>query len=306
MFNSLKKEKTMLLRSVRFASLLLLLFFHFAFAAEDNPVLAKTGDYSFRQSDFERLISFSPPYFREQLENNPQQKVTIIKKIMEQKIIADLAREKGLDKHDDTQVQVQYLINDLLSREYLIKVVKKGVTVTEEDTVKYYDDNKQQYIIPEQVRVRHILIKVPFGASDEEAKKAEEQAKNILTWLKKGEKFEILAEQYSEDEASAKKGGDLGYIPKGRMAKTFEEAAFSMKPGEISETVRTSLGYHIIMVEDHREEQEKKFEEVKEAIKKQLLDERERSAVMEFIKNASESAGLEVYNDIITGTVKNK
>jgi peptidyl-prolyl cis-trans isomerase C len=294
----------MILRIIMFILLISVFFINPYTAAEDNPVLAKAGNYSFRQSDFDRLISFSPPYFREQLDNNPQQKVTIIKKIMEQKIIADLAREKGLDKHDDTQIQMQYLINDLLSREYLIKIVKKGVTVTEEDAKQYFEDNKNKYIIPEQVRVRHILIKVPFGASDEEAKKAEEKAKNILNWLKKGEKFKTLAEQYSEDEASAKKGGDLGYIPKGRMAKTFEEAAFSMKPGEISEAVRTSLGYHIIMLEDHREEQEKKFEEVKEAIKKQLQDERERSTVIEFIKNASDNAGLEVYNDTITGNVK--
>jgi peptidyl-prolyl cis-trans isomerase C len=249
-------------------------------------------------------MSFSPPYFRERLKQNPEQKVIIVKKIMEHKIIADLARKEGLDKHEDVQVQLKYMVNDLLFREFTIRNIMDKVTVTEEDAKKYYENNNEKFIIPEQVRARHILIKIPFGASEEESKQAEEKANNVLEWLKKGEKFENLSEQYSEDETSAKKGGDLGYIPKGRMAKAFEDAAFSMKPGEISQPVRTSLGFHIIKLEDRKEEEKKSFEEVKDSITPQLENEKKQFEVQAFIQKAAEDAGLEMNEDIILGTVK--
>jgi parvulin-like peptidyl-prolyl isomerase len=88
------------------------------------------------------------------------------------------------------------------------------------------------------------------------------------------------------------------------MAKAFEDAAFSMKPGEISQPVRTSLGYHIIKLEDRKEEEKKSFEEVKDSITPQLENEKKQFEVQAFIQKAAEDAGLEMNEDIILGTVK--
>jgi peptidyl-prolyl cis-trans isomerase C len=296
----------MLKKIVLTTFILLIVFCNTSIAQEEDPMLAKAGEYVFRQSDFNRLISFSPKYFKEQVQKAPQQKLIIIKKLMEHKIISDLARKKGLDKDEDVKEQLKYLVNDLLAREYLIKYVIKDVEVTEDDLRQYYKENQKKFSIPEEVRARHILIRVPFGASDDVKSKAKEKAEGVLEWLKKGEKFETLAEQYSEDPKSKNIGGDLDYFSRGQMAKSFDEAVFSMKPGQISEVVKTDFGYHIIMLEDHKDTRTRSFKEVKDFIEKQLNDELARSKVNGFIKKATEDAGMEIYSDRILGKIKNE
>ncbi|MEF9427547.1 MAG: peptidylprolyl isomerase [Candidatus Mariimomonas ferrooxydans] len=91
------------------------------------------------------------------------------------------------------------------------------------------------------------------------------------------------------------------YFPRGRMAKPFEDAAFSMKPGEISDIVETEYGYHIIMAEGHRPAITRTFEEVKELIQKQITDKMSKSRAEEFIKKATEDAGLKIFSDKIMG-----
>jgi peptidyl-prolyl cis-trans isomerase C len=278
-----------------------LLFINVSLAAEDDPVLAQTGEIVFRQSDLDKLLSFSPPYIMEQLKQNPERKIMLIKRIMHQKILADMARKEGFDQEAEVKEQMKYLIDDFLSKEYMLHAAVETVTVTDEEIEAYYTLNKKEFTDPEQVKARHILIKVPFGASEEAKNKAMKKAGDILWWLKDGEKFETLAEQYSEDPATKKTGGELGYFPRGRMAKPFEKAAFSMKPGEISQVVETDFGYHIIQVEDRKEAVVMPFEEVKDLIGKKMKDSRVSKAVEEFVKNAAEEAGLEIFEDRIKG-----
>ena len=200
--------------------------------------------------------------------------------------------------------QIQYLIDDFLMKEYLMKRVMKGVSVSEEDVKRYYNENEAKYTTPLQVRVRHILIKVPFGSSAEEKKKAGEKAEGILGWLKKGEKFEKLAEAYSEDLDSKTKGGELGYVSRGRMPKAFEDTAFSMRPGQVSEPIETDYGYHIIEVQERKEAKTSPLEEVRESIRKQLTDEMTRKKVDEFIKKVAQVSDLEVYSEKILEKTK--
>jgi peptidyl-prolyl cis-trans isomerase C len=283
-------------RILFFVSLAVVLTFRWADAEEGDPVLAKAGDYVFRQSDFIRLMSYSPPSLQEQLKGSAQNKELLIRRIMQHKIIADMAKKEGFEKKTEVKEQLQYLIDDFLVKEYLVQNVVEKVAVTEDDVKKNYQDNIATYTVPEQVRARHILIKVPFGASEEEKRKAKEKMNNILEWLKKGEKFETLAEQYSEDTKSNKQGGDLGYFPRGKMPKAFDTAAFSLKPWQISDIVETDHGYHIIQVEKLVEAKIKGFDEVKVAIKEQLTNDLAKSRVEEFVKKVEKDAGLEVFS----------
>jgi peptidyl-prolyl cis-trans isomerase C len=278
----------------------LLLFNSYPAAAEDL-VLAKTGKYEFHESDFQRFLSYSPPYLKQQIVSNPEQKESLIRHLMLQKIISDLARKEGLDKKDDIKEQLQYLMDDFLSKVYVLQSIVEKVSVSEDEAKKYYDKNGKQFVVPEQIRVRHILIKVPFGAPGDAKTKAKNKAEQMLGWLKKGEKFETLAEHYSEDADSAKRGGDLGYLSKGRMSKSFEEAAFSLKPGQISGVVETDLGYHLIRVDDHKPSETKDFSVVKDAIVDQLKRELIQAKVEAFNKEVEEDAGLVVYSGKFSG-----
>jgi peptidyl-prolyl cis-trans isomerase C len=190
-----------------------------------------------------------------------------------------------------------YVIDDFLSKEYIAQNIIDKIKIKDEELKDYYEKNISRFTSPEQVKARHILIKVPFGASLEDKAKARDKIKNILEWLKKGEKFETLAEQYSEDITSNKKGGELGYFQRGRMPKAFDDMAFSMKPGQISDVVETDYGYHIIEVQDKREAKTKTFEEVKDSIRQQLTEEITRKKIDEFIQKIEKDSGFKVYTE---------
>src|SRR5205807_7641190 len=148
--------------------------------------------------------------------------------------------------------------------------MRAKVVVPPADVEKAYNNNIEQYTTPEQVRASHILLKTE-GKDDAAVKgKAEE----ILKRAKAGADFAELAKKNSEDEASAKQGGDLDYFGKGRMVPEFDQAAFSMEPGAISDLVKTQYGYHIIKLVDKKAAATRALPEVRQQIADQLAYER--------------------------------
>ncbi len=147
---------------------------------------------------------------------------------------------------------------------------KSAVSITDEQVEYYYEDNREIFRQEKEARARHILFKLGQNAAEEEEKKVREKASMVLAKARKGEDFPSLAKKYSEGP-TAQKGGDLGYFSEGRMVKPFDEAVFKMKKGEISELVRTRFGYHIIKVEDVKEERVRTLDEVREEIKKTMI-----------------------------------
>jgi peptidyl-prolyl cis-trans isomerase D len=142
--------------------------------------------------------------------------------------------------------------------------------VSAEDVQRHYKDNQQQFTTPEQVRASHILFKTE--GKDEAA--VRKQAEAILARAKAGEDFAKLANQYTEEEVGKTRGGDLDFFGRGQMAKEFEEAAFAMKPGQISDIVKSQFGLHIIKTTDHKPEAIRPLDEVKAQIEDQLKWER--------------------------------
>jgi peptidyl-prolyl cis-trans isomerase D len=140
-----------------------------------------------------------------------------------------------------------------------------------EDTLKQqYQANIQQYEVPSQVHVQHILFKT-VGQTDAEVEETRKKAEDVLKQAKKGAKFDELAKKYSEDPGSKDKGGDLGWIRQGQTVPEFEKTAFSLAPGQISDSVKTQYGFHIIKVLEKQTAHTKPFEEVKDSIRTPLL-----------------------------------
>ncbi|MFZ3266534.1 MAG: peptidyl-prolyl cis-trans isomerase [Terriglobales bacterium] len=155
--------------------------------------------------------------------------------------------------------------------------------VTEQELQSYYDQHRDEYRVPEQVKVRHILIKIPLPASgakeDEKAvTAARAKAEDVLKQLKAGGDFAKLAEKYSEDPGSAKNGGELGWIGRGRTVPEFEKAAFSLPKGQISDLVKSSYGFHIIQVEDKQDAHLKTFADAKSEIQEKVKQEKAQRA----------------------------
>jgi len=167
------------------------------------------------------------------------------------------------------------------------------VSVDDKEIWAYYDKNRASFRVPEQVKASQILIKT--DPSWNQAKKAAARKKidDILAKLKSGQDFESLARTYSED-ASASKGGDLGYLRTGQVLKPFEDALFALKPGEISGVVETSVGFHIIKAVDRKAETTIPFEKVKDQLRTALKQEKGQQEANASIAKVREKARVEI------------
>ena len=151
-----------------------------------------------------------------------------------------------------------------------IDAMRAKINVPTADVERAYNNNIEQYSTPEQVRASHILIKTE--GKDEAAAKA--KAEDVLKQAKAGADFAELAKKYSEDEGSAKNGGDLDYFGRGRMVPEFDQAVFAMQPGQISDLVKTQYGYHIIKLIDKKTATTRPLQDVRQQIVDQLAYER--------------------------------
>lgn len=168
--------------------------------------------------------------------------------------------------------QIQYVVLDL-------EALKKDVTVTDDDLRKYYDENASRYAVAEERRASHILIKADKSAPAADRAAAKARAEALLVQARKNPSgFADLARKNSQDEGSALNGGDLDFFGHEAMVKPFEDAAFALKPGEISNVVASDFGFHIIQLTAVRGGDKRSFEsvraEVDGEVRKQLAQKR--------------------------------
>jgi peptidyl-prolyl cis-trans isomerase D len=161
------------------------------------------------------------------------------------------------------QASVEYVVLDL-------EALKKGINVPEDELRKYYAENEKRYTAPEERRASHILIKAEKDAPAQERAVAKAKAEGLLAELKKAPaSFAELARKNSQDPGSAEKGGDLDFFARGAMVKPFEDAAFSLKPGEISGLVESDFGYHILQLKAVRGGEKRSFDAVRAEIEEE-------------------------------------
>jgi peptidyl-prolyl cis-trans isomerase D len=149
----------------------------------------------------------------------------------------------------------------------------QGLLAKDEPRVrKAYDDNASRYHLPERVRARHVLIQLAKDAPADQEEKARAKAQEVLARLRKGDDFAKVAEEASDDPGSKTRGGDLGFFMRGQMVPPFEQAAFTLEPGALSDLVRSDFGFHVIRVEEKQAAQDKSFDDVKQELAKELAE----------------------------------
>ena len=178
------------------------------------------------------------------------------------------------------QAQIQYVVLDL-------EALKKDVSFTEDNLRSYYAENANRYGVPEERRASHILIKAERNDPKDVRDKANAKATELLAQVRKAPgSFAEVAKQNSQDEGSAKSGGDLDFFSRGAMVKEFDAAVYAMKQGEISDLVETDFGFHIIQLTAIRGGDKKPFEavraEVEAEVRKQLAQRRYAEAAEQF------------------------
>lgn len=221
---------------------------------------------------------------------NEQQRVVSIASIplmaqvkIDQAAIKKYYEENSKEFSVPEQARVEYV-------KFSTESLMAKVEVTTEELQAYYTDHQSEFGSPEQRQVSHILISVAANAPQSEQDAAKAKAENVLAQIKKAPaKFAELAKQYSQDPGSAAHGGDLGLFGRGMMVKPFEDAAFSLKQGEISDLVKSDFGYHIIKVVAIKPVRVASFDEVREAIVNKL---RQQKAAEKFAELAEKFSNV--------------
>lgn len=253
---------------------------------QKGPFLAKVGNTTITQADYDREFQALPEY-AQQLFTDEQGKGKFLNEIINKEMLHQEAIKKGLDKNPDFQKKLEEFKKITLVTALFEKEIMARAKVTDQEVKAYYDKHKEEFIPTTQIKASHILVKT------------EDEAKKVLARLKKGEKFGDIAKAVSVDTASAQNGGDLGYFSKGQMVPEFEKAAASLNVGDVSVPVQTQFGYHIIKVTDKKKGAPIEFEKIKDMISQRLAGEKQKEAFDQYIAELKKNYKVEINKDII-------
>ncbi len=225
------------------------------YAQEAGDVVAKVGDSEVTEAD----IAFASQDFASQLQQvpPPQWRGILADIVVDMEVMANAARAAGIDKEDDFERQVDFLRMRALRNAYIVREVENKVT--DADVKAAYDKEFTNYSGEEEISARHILVKT------------REEAEAIVKELDGGKDFADLAKEKSTGP-SAPNGGSLGFFSRGQMVKPFEDVAFQLEVGTFSkEPVETQFGWHVIKVDEKRQQSAPELPAVEERIRQELL-----------------------------------
>ncbi len=259
-----------------------------------EKVLAQVGNYKLTLKEFNDQIRSLPPQLQMAVQRNPELKKQLLDRWVQLTLMALEARKENLAAKPEVKKRIEDMTNALLAQEFMMENISNKAKVTDKEVKAYYEKHKSEFMQKEQVRARHILIKVPPNAGAKKWEEARKKALKIRAELLKGKSFSRLAEKYSDDPGSKARGGDLGYFSKGRMVPEFEKAAFALKKGEISQPVKTTFGYHIIQLEDRKPARQRSFNEVKQQIRQRLLREKQMKLKDEIVSRLKKKYPVKV------------
>jgi peptidyl-prolyl cis-trans isomerase C len=191
------------------------------------------------------------------------------------------------DVRDDARNEMS--VEKLVQGEIASKIAVKPEAVSD-----FYKNNQDKFQQGPRVRASHILIQVPQSADAAAKQQAKGKAEAILKDLKGGKDFAAAAKENSQDPGSAVNGGDLGYFEQGQMVPQFEQAAFALKPGQMSELVETQFGYHIIKVAERQDSRVVPLEEAKGQIEQYLTQQNRQTETQAFVDTLKAKAKIEI------------
>jgi peptidyl-prolyl cis-trans isomerase C len=252
-----------------------------------DRVIITVGDVKITAAEFDRLIDSLQPQYRtaargagrKQFADNLAQMLTLSQE----------AQRRKLNESSDYKSKAM-LQNANLLASLMVEQVTKDIHITDADLHQYYDSHKAEF---DTVHARHILIRfqgsgaaIRPGQKDLTDAEALAKAQDLRQKIQGGMDFGELAKVESDDTGSGAKGGDLGSFKHGQMVPSFEEAAFKLKPGELSEPVKSQFGYHLIQVQSH---DTKSFEDARAELESRMKPEQTQKAIAQAIADLGKS-----------------
>ncbi len=253
---------------------------------QQQPIVAKIGDRVITLEEFNKRIERLPKHYRKIVS---KQKRDFLNEIIKEELLYMEAMKMGVDKDPEVRELIAEARKKIIASRLIKNRVEDKIAVDEEAVRRYYDEHSEEFMLPERWRASHILVDTL------------EEAQNIREKLQQGASFEKLAMNLSLD-ASANREGDIGYFSKGQLVPEFEEAAFALEVGEISDIVKTQFGYHIIKLTDKKSPEVQEFSTIKELIKKELEREEKKHLLEKLMQELENSYEITINEDMLTQT----
>ncbi len=265
---------------------------------KSGKVVARIDSVEITTGELQEELDKLPPYLKGRVAT-PEGRREFLENLLTRRALMLEAEDLGLEKDPQIARQITEYKERLILQKLMQENIPKEPQITDEDLQAYYDEHADEFKVGEQVRARHILLKVDAKDAGDKRAAVRKKAEDLLKRARRGENFEKLAKEHSED-GSASRGGDLGFFPRGRMVEEFEKVAFAMtKEGEISNLVETKFGYHIIQFVGRQPAKEKSFEEAKEQIRRRLAPQRQREGYQTFVDNVKQKHKITIQEDVL-------
>ncbi|HPJ24573.1 MAG TPA: peptidylprolyl isomerase [Synergistaceae bacterium] len=250
-----------------------------AFAAEQAEVIARVGDAEITQQDVAEVVSQLPPQ-QAAFFNTPAGQEKVVEELINRELLFLWGEAEKVDTQEGFAEDLARLRSNLV-RDYAVRSIIMDVSATDEDVKAFYEENQDKFATPEKVRARHILVE------------NEEEAKKILQEIRDGKPFEDAAKEYSTCP-SKEEGGELGFFVKGQMVPEFENAAFALEVGSMSDPVKSQFGWHIIEMEEKQPSSVVPLEEATAAIKTMLTQQKQQEAFYKKLEELRKEYPVEI------------
>ncbi len=245
---------------------------------EEETVLARVNGHEITTADVDFLLSRLDPQMAVQFAT-PDGRKRILEELINQHLFYLWAIDEGLDQEEEFLEQLERVRVDML-KQYAIETALRAVEVSEEEIASHYEENRHRYTLAEKIQASHILVEDEGSAMD------------ILALIDEGLPFADAAREYSQCP-SRERGGDLGMFQRGQMVPEFEEAAFALGVGEVSNVVETQFGFHIIKLVDRQSEGIRPLDEVRVEIERELQSDKLERLYYQTLDNLKERYNVE-------------
>lgn len=264
-----------------------------------GKVIANINGYKLTEDKFDKIVKTLPDNLKKQY-SGKEGKKKLLQQLIDQKLMVQQAKKLGLDRKPEFLIQKELDEDSLLMRQYYYYLYN-NYKPDDKALKDFYNSHPELFSQKEQFEAYHILVtpykdQKIFNTKKSDAKneaEAQKKLKMIQSLLKKGIPFEKVAKEYSEGP-SAQRGGYLGKFPLGRMIPEFENALKNMKPGEISNPVKTRFGYHIIYLKNRIKPQLKPFDQLSQQEKNQVMQQFFRTILENKLKELREKASITI------------
>jgi foldase protein PrsA len=282
----------------------------FLFSSKNKDIAAKVNGEIITKEDFKKKLESLNFVTKDNKAEEQKTKRNALETLITDRLVEQKAKKLDVSKDEAwKQREEKYSLEHLLDLLFRKEIVEKVQVQDSEITVFYNENLAELFTKPEQFKVSHILIKIETDTlqkgNSKKAKQAEKQAetkalkkiKSIYERAKNGEDFAALARQYSQEDGTREKGGELGYLPRGRMLKEFEEQLSTLQPNEISKPFKTKFGYHILKYTDKKPSEVVELnKDLIDRIKSSLVKDKQRKKADDYILDQKKQANY-VFNE---------